>query len=69
MAEQKSIKHNRTTYVYRGCRCDVCKAANSEYDRRRYRGSRSRPRATKDNVFESVRRLQEEKHTEAPFGY
>ena len=27
------VKHDRTSYVYRRCRCDVCRAANAQYIR------------------------------------
>lgn len=30
---EKQIVHNRTGYV-RGCRCDICKQANRDYQRK-----------------------------------
>lgn len=28
------FKHDRSTYVDHGCRCDICRGANTEYQRR-----------------------------------
>jgi hypothetical protein len=37
-----SLEHGRTRYA-RGCRCDVCKAAERDYQRERYRRRRGLP--------------------------
>jgi hypothetical protein len=37
-----SLKHGRTRYA-RGCRCDICKAAERDYQRNRYRRQRGLP--------------------------
>jgi hypothetical protein len=37
-----SLKHGRAPYA-RGCRCDVCKAAERDYQRNRYRRRRGLP--------------------------
>lgn len=37
-----TLEHGRTRYT-RGCRCEVCKAAEREYQRNRYRHRRGLP--------------------------
>ena len=37
-----SLEHGRTRYT-RGCRCDVCRAAERDYQRNRYRRQRGLP--------------------------
>jgi hypothetical protein len=37
-----TLEHGRTRYT-RGCRCDVCKAAERDYQRNRYRRQRGLP--------------------------
>lgn len=31
----RAVNHNRTTYMKHGCRCDVCCAANEEFNEKR----------------------------------
>jgi hypothetical protein len=40
--QTKTLEHGRTRYT-RGCRCDVCKAAERDYQRNRYRRRRGLP--------------------------
>lgn len=37
-----TLEHGRTRYT-RGCRCDVCRAAERDYQRDRYRRQRGQP--------------------------
>ena len=37
-----TLEHGRTRYT-RGCRCDVCKTAERDYQRNRYRRQRGLP--------------------------
>jgi hypothetical protein len=37
-----TLEHGRTRYT-RGCRCDLCKAAERDYQRNRYRRQRGLP--------------------------
>ena len=51
-----TLEHGRTRYT-RGCRCEVCKAAERDYQRNRYRRQRGLPVGSPDsstlNVVES----------------
>ena len=42
-----TLEHGRTRYT-RGCRCDVCKTAERDYQRNRYRRERGLPVDTPD---------------------
>ena len=33
----KSFKHGRSGFINHGCKCDICRQANNEYNRRAYK--------------------------------